>query len=118
MDRSRTVSVVVGLAAAVVVGLIGPIYAALILICATPLIFLTLSRAVTGRTIDPAWPWLLIAFGVAWFVLLPVAPIVQGATSSVPDGPWAVWAVIGGFSLIGLGAIVASGFVVTRRRPT
>jgi hypothetical protein len=92
MDKPRAASVLVGVGDAVVIGLVGPVYGGLVVICATPLIFLTLSRALTGRTIDPAWVWLLIAFGVAWFALLPVAPFVQRSISNIPENADSIWA--------------------------
>jgi hypothetical protein len=100
----------VGLGAAVVIGLVGLVYGGLVVICATPLIFLTLSRALTGRTIDPAWTWLLTAFGVSWFALLPVAPFVQVSISNSPDNASSIWvfsAVIGLAPILLAAALVA-----------
>jgi hypothetical protein len=113
MDRPRAVSVLVGVGAAVVIGLVGLYYGGLVVICATPLIFLTLSRALTGRTIEPAWTWLLIAFGLAWFALLPVAPFVQRSISNVPENASSIWV----FSvLIGLVPLLLSVVLVALSR--
>jgi 1-acyl-sn-glycerol-3-phosphate acyltransferase len=113
MDRSRTVSVLVGLGAAVVMGLVGPLYGSLVVICATPLIFLTLSRALTGRTIDPTWTWVLIAFGAGWFALLPVAPFIQGSISNIPENASSIWVASAVIGLVPV--LVAAGLVALAR---
>lgn len=120
MDRSRAVSALVGLGAAVVFALVGPMYGGLVSILAIPLIFLTLSRTLTGRTIDPTWTWLLTAFGVGWFALLPVAPFVQVSISNVPENASSIWvasAVIGSVPiLIAAGLIARAGLRASRAR--
>lgn len=90
VKRRRGLSIAFGLAAAVIVSNIGPIYAVPLLIVALPVVFLTLSRAVMGAAIEPDFEWLLAAFGVAWLVLLPFAPIVRSSPEAMP-----IWVAIG-----------------------
>jgi hypothetical protein len=113
LDRSRLVSAVAGFAGAVVIALVGPLYGGLVLICGTPLIFLTLSRALIGATTDPAWPWLLTAFGIGWFVLVPVAPFVQHPNPLSTD-EWELVVAIGLVPILGGSALV--GLSRIRRR--
>jgi hypothetical protein len=114
MDRSRAVSVLVGLGAAVVIALVGPLYGGLVVTCATPLVFLTLSRALIGRTIDPTWTWMLIAFGLGWFALLPVAPFIQGSVSNSPENASSIWVASAVIGLVPM--LLAAGLVALARR--
>jgi hypothetical protein len=100
------VSIAFGVAAALVVARIGPFYATPLLIVALPVVFLTISRAATGSTIQPDFEWLLFAFAGTWLVLWPVAPITRNS----PDA-WPVWAAVGVIPLLG-----AIALWVRRRR--
>lgn len=100
MDGSHALSIAFGIGAALLVALIGPLYAAPALIVAFPLVFLTLSRTLTRSTIQPDVPRLLGAFAVAWLLLLPVAPVVQGSTEVGARTAWAWWVALGGVPLL------------------
>lgn len=112
MKRSDVLSILFGLGGALVVAFIGPVYAAPLLIVAVPVLFLTISRAVTGSPIQPDLAWLLLAFAIAWLVVLPIAPIAPIVRSSggAPADAWIYW--------IGLGIIpllLAISIAVRRR---
>ena len=84
MTRRRLASIAFGLVAALIVTRIGPVYATPLLIVALPVVFLTVSRAATGATMQPDFEWLLFAFGGAWLLLLPFAPIVRTTPEAMP----------------------------------
>ena len=109
MNRSDLVSILFGVGAAVVVALIGPVYATPALIVAFPILFLTVSRAVTGSTTQPNLRWLLFAFAVAWLLLLPVSPIVW---RSVDNGP-STWPLL--LFLVVVPLLAAATLAVRRR---
>lgn len=88
--RATLVSIAFGVAAALVVARIGPLYATPLLIVALPVVFLTISRAATGSAIQPDFEWLLFAFAVTWLVVWPVAPIIRNSPEA-----WPVWAALG-----------------------
>ena len=82
--QNRVLSAAFGLVAAFVVAMIGPVYATPLLIVALPVVFLTVSRAVTGTTLQPDFAWLLGAFGLMWLVVLLLAPIVRNSPEAMP----------------------------------
>jgi hypothetical protein len=98
--RSRWLSVIVGIGAAAVISLVGPVYGAPVLICAVALAFLTLSRFVFGSETVPAWDALLIAAGLSWFGLLPFAPIVHAGGRDPTPSEWVTWVGIGAAPLV------------------
>ena len=95
MRRAAALSIAFGVGAALVVAGIGPIYATPLLIVALPVVFLTVSRAATGSTIKPDVEWVLFAFGLAWLVVSPVAPVTRNAPEA-----WAVWSALGVIPLL------------------
>jgi hypothetical protein len=111
VNRSHTLSLLYGLGAAFVAALIGPFYAMIPLILATPIVFLTFGRAVTGSPIQPDFERLLGAFGLAWLLLLPVAPAVQRAVEVGSANVW-TWSLALGFAPL----LVALASTVRRRR--
>lgn len=84
----RTISIAFGLAGAGVVALVGPVYGGLVLILAVPVVFLTLSRAITGATLQPDFAFLLASFGLAWLLVLPFAPITRNSGEPAPPDVW------------------------------
>jgi hypothetical protein len=89
-----------GTVGAIVVALVGPVWGGLVLILATPICFLTVSRALLGSTTDPAWEWLLASLGIAWLALLPVAPIVHASGLEPSPDEWTVLICLGAVPLL------------------
>ena len=105
MKRRAVLSIAFGLAAALVVAGIGPLYAAPLLIIAVPVVFLTISRAATGSTIEPDFEWLLFAFGVAWLLVFLISPVVRNSPEA-----WSFWVALGVIPLL-----LAMALAVRRR---
>jgi len=75
-ERRRIVSVLYGVGSAVIVGLIGPLYGALILILSFPLVF--------RRAANASVEWLLTAFAVSWVAVLAARPpLIDNAPADV-----------------------------------
>ena len=91
---AQRISILFGMASALTVAVIGPIYAAPLLLCALPITFVTASRLVLGSPTKPHWAAMLIAFGLAWLLLFPVAPIVHPG-SDRDIGPTPMWLALG-----------------------
>lgn len=109
MNRSDLVSILYGVGAAVAVALVGPVYATPVLIVAFPVVFLTVSRAVTGSTIEANIEWLLFAFAVAWFLLVPLSPIVRRSLD-IDASRWPLWL------FLGVVPLLAAATLAVRRR--
>jgi hypothetical protein len=103
IDRKRLLSVLFGVGSAIVVGLIGPIYATPILILSFALVFRKANR------VSP--DWLLAAFAISWFVVLVVSPplIRNSPTDAVP-----IWI---GFGILAL-ALAGALALLSRTRST
>jgi hypothetical protein len=104
-------SITVGISAAVLVGLVGPLWGGLVVVLATPVVFLTVSRALFHAETAPEWDLLLVSGGLAWIAFLPFAPVVYGDRVLGTD-EW-LW-------LLGLGAApLVAGLIIAyrRRRP-
>ena len=107
VTRRTVASVAFGLAAALVVATIGPVYATPLLIVALPVVFLTVSRVATGATTQPDFEWLLFAFGVSWLIALPFAPTVRNGPAAMP-----YWLALG------LAPVLVAVVLLIRRRST
>lgn len=115
MIRSRRASLAFGVLSALLVAVIGPLYAAPLLICALPVAFLTIPRIFFATTNRPDWGPMLIAFGVSWLVLLPVAPVVRPAGIENDGTVWAMWIGVGALPIL-VGALL--GARIRERWPT
>jgi len=98
VNPRRVRSVLFGIASAIVVGLIGPLYATPILILSFALVFRTTAR-VSAES-------LLAAFAVAWFTVMVISPpLISNTPDSLP-----FWVGIG---IVGM--VLAAGFALTAR---
>ena len=104
MSRPIALSIVVGIASAVVIGLVGPLWGGLVVVLGLPVVFLTISRLLFGTETRRVWSALLVAAGLTWLALLPVAPFPTNALAAEP-------ATVGW--LVAIGAVpVLVGFAV------
>lgn len=104
MTRPEWTSIAVGAGAAAVVALVGPLYGGLVVVLAVPVVFLTLSRLLFGSETRPLWGTLLIAAGVAWFILLAVSPFARNALDAHPESR--LWLLLIGVMPVAVGAAI------------
>lgn len=102
MTRPEWTSIAAGAGAAGVFALVGPLYGGLVVVLAVPVVFLTLSRMLFGSETGPVWGTLLIAAGVAWFMLLAVSPFARNALDAHPES-W-LWLLLVGAVPLAAGA--------------